>query len=66
MIDMRHPNKESKQIVYSDRDAAWLEKQGWYRAVPEKKPDIEAESAAPVQTLKRRIGRPRKVENESP
>lgn len=64
MIEMRHPKRESKQIVYSLRDAAYLEKQGWYRSLPalEKPPEAEA----PVQVVKRRIGRPRKVANESP
>jgi len=56
-MELRHPARNSPQYVHSDRDIAWLEKNGWKRVEP---PKVEEVKAVPV-LLKR--GRPRK---ESP
>ena len=37
MIEMRHPQRESAQHCYTERDKKWLESQGWVevkRSVP--------------------------------
>lgn len=47
-----HPDRNSPQYAYSERDIAWLEKQGWKRIEP-------IEQKAEVKTPVKR-GRPRK------
>jgi len=56
-MELRHPARNSPQYVHSERDIAWLEKNGWKRVEP---PKVEEVKEVPV-LLKR--GRPRK---ESP
>lgn len=55
MISMRHPQRESKQYVFSDRDIAYLEKQGWVREKPPEPALMKPSGVAPVKR-----GRPRK------
>lgn len=35
-----HPKRQSRQYVHSDRDVAYLEKQGWVREAPPETPSI--------------------------
>lgn len=41
-MQLRHPNKNSPQHAYSQRDIAWLEKQGWKRVEPAKVEEVKA------------------------
>lgn len=57
-MKMTHHNRPAPQYAYSDRDVAWLEKNGWAREAPvEVKP---AESTADAAAKPKR-GRPFKV-----
>ena len=44
-----HPSRQAPQYAYSDRDIAYLERNGWVREIPE---DIK--EARPILTLPKR------------
>ena len=55
VISLTHPQRQSRQVAYSERDIAWLEKQGWVR---EKPPEQVPALLLPPEP--KRLGRPRK------
>lgn len=55
-ISLTHPQRQSRQYAYSDRDIAYLEKNGWVREKPPEQASIPALLQPPVK----RPGRPRK------
>jgi len=58
IIRLSHPSRQTEQCVISERDALWLEKQGWTRIQPNYKASElkECIDVAPLATSKR--GRP--------
>ena len=61
-IAMVKPGRTGFQMVYSQRDLVWMEKEGWTRLEP-KVPALlrpPSENAAPVEIHKPKRGRPRK------
>ena len=65
-ISLTHPQRQSRQHAYSDRDIAYLEKQGWVREKPPEPALLKSSGDSPVivrdlsgiSPVKR--GRPRK------
>lgn len=55
-MQLTHPNRNSPQHAFSERDVAYLEKQGWVREKPPEQAPIPALLQPPVK----RPGRPRK------
>jgi len=73
-ISLTHPQRQSRQYAYSDRDIAYLEKNGWVREKPPEQvavlvrqieDDILAgagsTNTAFAAVIKSKGGRPRKV-----
>lgn len=49
-IQLTHPERQRPQIVFSERDAMWLESKGWHRKTSEQPVDIPvAESTSPAK-----------------
>jgi hypothetical protein len=69
MISLTHPQRQSRQYANSERDVAYLEKQGWVREKPLDVPAQWDEASTPTRPFKnelvsveitRKPGRPRK------
>ena len=58
-----HPQRQSRQHAYSDRDVAYLEKQGWVREKPpvEKDEIVMLLPPSDPMVIKNKVGRPRKA-----
>jgi len=51
MIELRHPDRHTPQFAYTERDRAWLEKNGWVevkRSVPVLLQSSEQPAIVPV------------------
>ena len=64
-ISLTHPQRQSRQYAYSDRDIAYLEKQGWVREKPPEPallqaPDHDARQHIELLKTAAKRGRPRK------
>lgn len=64
---LTHPQRQSRQYAYSERDIAYLEKQGWVREkLPEQvaallqAPDHDARQHIELMKVAAKRGRPRK------
>jgi hypothetical protein len=62
-IAMVKPGRTGFQMVYSQRDLVWMEKEGWTRLEPK----VPALLKPPIETAvdKRKPGRPRKAALET-
>ena len=50
MISLIHPQRQSRQYAYSERDIAYLEKNGWVREILDQRIGVfVAESPSPAQ-----------------